>query len=301
VKCEELQQETAKVREETVRLRETRVGMTLTNAEYHARPEVSKSGLDMVRRSPLHFWNRYLNPDRIIEPPTAAMTIGSALHTRVLEPHLFDDEYAVAPHCDRRTKEGKMIWADFEQEAAGKTLLKAEDALQITAMADSLRRHPAARVLLNKAGKAEQSYFWTDDETGEKCKCRPDFHTDDRRIIVDVKTTEDASPGKFLRSSVLQWRYHVQAAFYMQGVPEAELFLFAVVEKKPPFAAAVYTLPTKLVERGLEDARADLRCIAECRAADRWPGYGDEVQELSLPKWLEDDRAVDLISEIEGF
>ncbi|MEY2748165.1 MAG: Synechococcus phage, partial [Cyanobacteriota bacterium] len=183
MKCEELQQETAKVREETVRLRETRVGMTLTNAEYHARPEVSKSGLDMVRRSPLHFWNRYLNPDRIIEPPTAAMTIGSALHTRVLEPHLFDDEYAVAPHCDRRTKEGKMIWADFEAEAAGKTLLKAEDALQIAAMADSLRRHPAARVLLNKAGKAEQSYFWTDDETGEKCKCRPDFHTDDRRII----------------------------------------------------------------------------------------------------------------------
>lgn len=301
MKCDELQQGRKKVREEAVSLHETPNGMTLTNAEYHARPEVSKSGLDLVHRSPLHFWNRYLNPNRVPEPPTAAMVIGSALHTRVLEPHLFDDEYAVAPQCDRRTKEGKMIWADFEAEAEGKTLLKAEDAMQINAMAEAVRRHPAARVLLNKAGKAEQSYFWTDDETGEKCKCRPDWHTEDRRIIVDVKTTEDGSPGKFLRSSVLQWRYHVQAAFYMQGVPEAELFVFAVVEKKPPFATVVYTLPAKLVERGLEEARADLRLIAECRAANKWPSYSEEVYELPLPKWLDDEAASNLVNEIEGF
>ena len=289
------------MREEAVSLLKTPQCMTLTNAEYHARPEVSKSGLDLVHLSPLHFWNRYLNPNRVPEPPTAAMVIGSALHTRVLEPHLFDDEYAVAPQCDRRTKEGKVIWADFEQEVAGKTLLKAEDALQINAMAEAVRRHPAARVLLNKSGKAEQSYFWTDDDSGIECKCRPDFHTDDRRIIVDVKTTEDASPSKFLRSSVLQWRYHVQAAFYMQGVPEAEVFLFAVVEKKPPFAVAVYSLPAKLLERGLEEAKADLRTIAECRAADKWPSYSEEVQELQLPKWLDEPGAAELAAEIEGF
>lgn len=289
------------MREEAVSLLETPQCMTLTNAEYHARPEVSKSGLDLVHRSPLHFWNRYLNPNRVVEPPTPAMVLGSALHTRVLEPHLFDDEYVVAPQCDRRTKEGKMIWADFEQEAAGKTLLKAEDALQINAMAEAVRRHPAARVLLNKSGKAEQSYFWTDDDSGIECKCRPDFHTDDRRIIIDVKTTEDASPSKFLRSSVLQWRYHVQAAFYMQGVPEAEVFLFAVVEKKPPFAVAVYSLPAKLLERGLEEAKADLRTIAECRATDKWPSYSEEVQELPLPKWLDDESAAHLVNEIEGF
>lgn len=291
-----------KVREEAVSSLKTPERMALTNAEYHARPEVSKSGLDMVRRSPLHYWNRYLNPDRVVESPTAAMVIGSALHTRVLEPHLFDDEYAVSPEgIDRRTKEGKLRWADFEQESAGKTLLKAEDALHVDAMAEAVRRHPAARVLLSKPGKAEQSYFWTDDETGEKCKCRPDWHTEDRRIIVDLKTTEDASPGKFMRSSVLTYRYHVQAAFYMQGVPEAELFVFAVVEKKPPFATVVYTLPAKLIERGLEEAKADLRTIAECRASGRWPGYGDEVQELPLPKWLDDPGAAELAAEIEGF
>jgi exodeoxyribonuclease VIII len=275
--------------------------MGMTNAEYHARPEVSKSGLDLVRRSPLHFWNRYLNPDRVVEPPTDAMVLGSALHTAVLEPHLFDDEYAVAPHCDRRTKDGKMIWADFEQEAAGKTLLKAEDASRIDAMAKAVRSHKAASFLLTMPGKAEQSYFWTDDETGEKCKCRPDWHSADGRIMVDVKTTEDASPGKFLRSSVLGWRYHVQAAFYMRGLPSAEVFLFAVVEKKPPFAAVVYSLPPKLIERGLEEAQQDLRRIAECRAANHWPSYSEEIQELPLPRWLDDEQAIDPTTEIEGF
>lgn len=275
--------------------------MGLTNAEYHARPEVSKSGLDLIHRSPLHFWDRYLNPNRVAEPPTDAMVIGSALHIRVLEPHLFDDEYAVAPHCDRRTKEGKMIWADFEQGAAGKTLLKAEDAARIEAMAKAVHGHKAAKFLLTMAGQAEQSYFWTDDETGEKCKCRPDWHSADGRIIVDLKTTEDASPGKFLRSSVLGWRYHVQAAFYMQGLPSAEVFLFVVVEKKPPFAVAVYSLPPKLIERGLEEAKADLSLIATCRAADRWPSYSEEIEELPLPRWLDDQQTADLISEIEGF
>jgi len=132
--------------------------MSLTNAEYHARPEVSKSGLDQIRRSPLHYWNRYLNPDRIIEPPTLAMVIGSALHARVLEPHLYDDEYMAAPEgIDRRTKEGKLRWADFEAEADGKTVLKAEDAAQIEAMAKAVHAHPAARTILRLPGKGEQS------------------------------------------------------------------------------------------------------------------------------------------------
>ena len=303
MKHEELRQGTGMMREFAVTSEAPKAIMTLslTNAEYHARPEVSKSGLDLVHRSPLHFWNRYLNSDRVIEPPTEAMLLGSALHTRVLEPHLFDDEYAVAPHCDRRTKEGKMIWADFEEGAQGKTLLKAEDALRITGMAEAVRSHKAARFLLTMPGKAEQSYFWTDDETGEKCKCRPDWHSADGKIIVDVKTTEDASPGKFLRSSVLGWRYHVQQAFYMQGLPEAEVFLFVCVEKKPPFATVVYSLPPQLAERGLEEARADLRQVAECRAANHWPSYSDEIKELPLPRWLEEPGAAELVAEIEGF
>jgi exodeoxyribonuclease VIII len=273
--------------------------MGLTNAEYHARPEISKSGLDQLRRSPLHYWNRYLNPDRLIEPPTEAMVLGSALHARVLEPHLFDDEYIVAPQgIDRRTKEGKLRWADFEAQAEGRTVLKAEDAARIEAMAAAVHQHPAARTILRLPGKCEQSYFWTDEATGVACKCRPDWHSDNRKLIADVKTTDDASPRGFIRS-VMKYRYHVQAAFYSQGIG-AEEFLFIAVEKKPPFAVAVYATPPDLIERGAKEALQDLRLLATCRSENKWPGYGDEIQSLVVPDWLQEDQS-DSITEIEGF
>lgn len=275
------------------------ISLTLSNAEYHAHPSVSKSGLDQVRRSPLHYWNRYLNPDRIIEPPTPAMVLGSALHTRVLEPHLFDDEYIVAPDgIDRRTKEGKLRWADFENDAGGKTVLKGEDVAAILSMADAIHHHPAARMLLRLPGKAEQSYFWKHEGSGVDCKVRPDWHSDDKRLIVDVKTTEDASPRGFQRS-LWKYRYHVQAGFYSQGLG-AEQFIFIAVEKKPPFAVAVYAAAQNVLDRGLNEAEKDLQLIATCRAENRWPGYGDDIQPLALPEWLNDDRT-DSLTELEGF
>lgn len=273
--------------------------MGLTNAEYHAHPAVSKSGLDLVRRSPLHYWNRYLNPNRVIEPPTQAMMLGSALHARVLEPHVYDDEYIVAPEgIDRRTKEGKLRWADFEAESEGRIALRAEDAAHIEGMAAAVHAHPAASAILRLPGKCEQSYFWTDPETGIECKCRPDWHSDDRRLIADVKTTEDASPSGFARS-VIKYRYYVQAAFYQQGIT-AEQFVFLAVEKKPPYAVGVYVTPLPAIERGFRDAMDDLRRIATCRAANEWPAYGDEIQSLRLPSWFSDESD-EPTHEIEGF
>lgn len=300
MKCEETQQEGMNLDEVPVSCcPQAQEPMGLTNAEYHARPEISKSGLDLVRRSPLHYWNRFLNPDRVIEPPTLAMTLGSALHTRVLEPHLYDDEYIVVPEgIDRRTKEGKLRWADFEDEAGGKTLLKAEDATRIEAMAAAIHRHPAASVVLRTKGLCEQSYFWKDDATGVECKCRPDWHSADRTLIADVKTTEDASPKGFVRS-VMKWRYHVQAAFYSRGLGASD-FLFIAVEKQPPFAVGVYATPIELIQRGEFEMKQDLELIAKCRAENKWPGYGNEIQALPVPAWLGDERA-EQINEIEGF
>ena len=301
VPCKELRQRKTNVREVAVKFcpQTQDEGVSLSNAEYHAHPAVSKSGLDQVRRSPLHYWNRYLDPKRVIEPPTPAMVLGSALHTRVLEPHLYADEYIVAPEgIDRRTKEGKLRWADFEAEANGRTVLKNEDAAQIEGMANAVQQHAAARMILRLSGKCEQSYFWTDEASGEKCKCRPDWHSDNKQLIADVKTTEDASPRGFIRS-VMKYRYYVQAAFYSQGIG-AEQFVFIAVEKKPPFAVAVYATPPELIERGRREAQEDLRLIASCRADNSWPGYGDQIQSLIVPSWLDSGQA-EQVSEIEGF
>lgn len=273
----------------------------LTNAEYHALTGViSKSHLDEIHRSPAHYWARYLDPDRVPEPPTEAMQLGTALHTAVLEPEQWDLTCVVTPEdAPKRptsvqrnaakpspaTFEAVEFWDAFDAAAAGKIILKAEDAERVKAMAAAVRQHPAAAFLLGQDGKAEQSYCWTDAATGLECKCRPDYHTADRRIIADVKTTDDASPEGFARS-VAKFRYHVQAAWYLDGLC-AEQFVFIAVEKRKPYCVAVYAASPAMVEQGRLEAAADLRAIAECRAAERWPGYSDQVELIDLPRWAQ--------------
>lgn len=257
----------------------------MDNAEYHRHRAIGKSHLDAVARSPLHYWARYVDPSRKPEAPTPAMVLGSALHSRVLEPEKFPGEYVRAPDVDRRTKDGKAAWAELE--ASGATVLSAADWSLCSGMADAVRSHLAADRLLSRAGGAELSLFWTDQRTGLECKCRPDYLTDDG-WIVDLKTTEDASPSGFAKSA-LNFRYHVQAAWYLRGVRqsggEPRGFVFIAVEKKPPHAVAVYLADDDMVRLGLAEADRCLNRLAECFETEHWPGYGHDVQVLSLPAW----------------
>jgi len=263
----------------------------MENADYHAHPAISKSHLDLIARSPLHYWARFIDPKRIIPEPTPAMRLGSALHTHVLELDKWDRDYAVAPDAiDRRTKAGKEAWAAFEADAAGKTMLSRDEADHVMHMGRAILSHPAAAMLLNLPGEAETTHMWTDGATGLECKCRPDWLTSDGAIVVDLKTTEDASPAGF-RKSIGQWRYGVQAAWYVHSLEQTTgtrpmQFIFIAVEKKPPYAVAVYAADEQMIEHGMKTAMRDLQRIAECRAAERWPGYSDQIEMISLPAWM---------------
>jgi exodeoxyribonuclease VIII len=263
----------------------------MDNADYHAHPAVSKSHLDLIARSPLHYWARYVDPARFAPEPTPAMRLGTALHTHVLELSRWDQEIAVAPSdINRRTKEGREQWAAFEASSAGKTVITADDAEVVMAMGRSIMRHPGAAMLLGLPGKAETTHMWTDATYGVECKCRPDWLTDDGSIMVDLKTTRDASPRGF-RRSIGDYRYHVQAGWYMHGVQAAtgkrpDQFIFICVESTAPYACAVYAADAEMIDRGYEQAMKDLGKLAVCRAADSWPSYSDQIETISLPGWM---------------
>ena len=263
----------------------------MENDAYHAHPAISKSGLDLIARSPLHYWARYLDPNRVPTEPTAAMRLGTAVHTHVLELDQWQQRYITAPEgIDRRYKVGKEAWAAFEAQSEGRTVISREDVDLVMAMGRSVFGHPAAAMLLGLPGKAETTHMWTDAATGLQCKCRPDWLTDDGLLMVDVKTTEDASPRGFSRS-IAEWRYHVQAAWYLDGIEQAtgtrpEQFIFICVEKKAPFACAVYAADAEMIAAGAQTAARDLEVLATCKAADAWPGYSNQIEPISLPAWM---------------
>lgn len=260
----------------------------LTNAQYHAHPAVSKSHLDAIARSPLHYWEKYLNPDRQPEPPNPAFIIGSAAHSLVLEPQAFVRDFAVAPEgINRRTNEGKAQWAAFESQAGGKTIIDGETYRQAQAIAAAVANHPAAGPLLRE-GQAEVSVLASDPETGVAIKCRPDWLRDDG-WIVDLKTTSDASPAGFGKS-VANFRYHVQAAWYLDTMTAAygeapSGFIFVAVEKVAPYAVGVYRIEAEAIAMGRRHARRNLTDLVACREANRWPDFGAEIQSLVMPRW----------------
>jgi exodeoxyribonuclease VIII len=279
----------------------------MDNADYHRHSAVSKSHLDLVARSPLHYWARYVDPNRVESEPTAAMLLGTAVHTHILEPDEWTARYIAGPEAlDRRTKAGKEAWAAFEADAAGRTVISRNDADLVLAMGRAVRNHPAAAMLLKLPGKAETTHKWIDAATGLQCKCRPDWLTTDGSLIVDLKTTEDASPG--FRKSIANFRYHVQAAWYLDGVEHAtgrrpEQFLFVCVEKRAPYACAVYAADAEMIDAGAKQARLDLDTLAVCKAADAWPGYSDQIEPISLPAWMRPkaDGTMPTITEIETY
>lgn len=192
------------------------------------------------------------------------------------------------------------LWRDLQSEwmrnNGHRTVLSADEWDVLHAMRRSVMAHPKAAALLSKKGRAEQSVYWKDKETGVLCRCRPDWLTDDD-FIVDLKSTEDASPEEFARS-VANWRYHVQDPFYRDGLTaikrRPKAFVFIACEKKAPYAVGVYVLRAEDVELGRMQYRADLKAYAECLRTGVYPAYSNEVESLALPGWYANQKLAQL-------
>lgn len=253
----------------------------IENEAYHAGPGVSKSQLDLLTKSPAH----YIAGIAKKKDPTPAMVFGTLFHSFILEPET--TKIVVAPAINKRTNAGKAELAEFEASNAGSWIVDQDEHDKLVGMKAAIESHGAAAALLGGQGINEASAYWIDVETGALCRCRPDRVTD--RIIVDLKTADDASPTGFAKA-VANFRYHVQAAFYTDGVTEAtglqvHGFAFVVVEKCPPYAVAVYQLDAHSLNLGRFAYQQNLRTLATCALADTWPGYSPRIETLSLPAW----------------
>lgn len=244
----------------------------LPAGQYHSTKALSKSGLDQFRKSPAHF--RAWQDGETRKESSPALEFGTAVHMAILEPHLFTDMYAKFVG-DRRTKEGKATYEALIN--TGKTPLNEDQWQSVTGAAAAVHAHPKAALLIDKI-KPEVSVF---ADWGTKVKARIDGLAED--YIIDVKTTQDASPRAFAKS-IAQFNYHVQAAWY-QRITGINRFIFIAVEKEAPFGVACYELDQQAIDHGNAIIDENLKLFVECEQLNSWPCYSSGLQTLSLPAW----------------
>ena len=263
----------------------------MKRAEYESIEAINQSTLKLFRRSAAHAREYMLHPPA----QTEAMMIGTAVHCAVLEPTKFSGTYVVAPRVDRRTKAGKETWANFESENRGKELLDADDFEMCSEICRAIHANTVIGRMLESPGKNEVGIVWQDEKTGLLCKALLDRITTYAgwTCVMDLKTCEDARPGAFGRDCYT-YGYYLQAPFYLAGLnalaPLNRRFIFAVAEKSRPYATAVYELDQETMKQGEREMRHYLDTYAHCKKTGNWPGYPDDLQTVSIPRWAQNEE-----------
>lgn len=266
----------------------------MSDADYHSDPveggSLSSSGAKTILKSPAHYiWERANRVEK------TAYDVGHAVHSAVLG---VGAEIVQLDFPDWRTKAAQTAKEDVY--AQGKTPLLAKDYEPIKAMSESILAHPIARTLLERPGKAEQSLFAQDPESGVWLRARIDYlpdASDEQTIIVDLKTSVSADPRDFSRSAA-EYGYDIQAVWYeslLNLVRESDTsFRFVVVEKSAPYLVSVVELDAEYAQIGRSRMRRAIDTFKECVDKNEWPGYDPIAHLIGPPTWLAYAEGMDI-------
>lgn len=260
----------------------TEITNLLTNEEYHRHAAISRSMIMEFHKLPALCYYRYINPVTRADA-SDAMNFGTALHSAVLEPKLYEETFVVHP---KYTGPGsRALNKQFEQDMLnqGKSIISEDEKSMLDFMQANFNQCDYAAEAVAKA-KIEHSLFWTDPDTGLKLKARPDFFN--HSAVFDLKTTKSINKYEFSKS-IYEYGYHIQAALVMDGLKEVtgkeyDLFVIFAFEKDAPYCMA----PFFISDEALAIGRARYKQIlAEMKECYENPVLWLMPREIGLPNW----------------
>lgn len=273
----------------------------LSNEAYHGMKDImSKSTLDLFAKRPSVF-KAHID-GRLKRKESESMSLGTVTHTRLLEPETYEARYVV--NVDGLRSNSKAYEA-LAADNPGKDIISVKEHEDSLLMANAVMAkfdrialtHGGVNPFRLRGGVKEASLFWTHPKTGMRLRTRPDwmiFQKDGPSFIIDLKSTRDASPWGFDKSTET-FRYDVSAAFYSDGfeavfgkAPDA--YLLACVENDSPHDVCVRFATPEILQRGREAYDADLMAIQACKASGVFPDYPDDFIPMGLPAYARASR-----------
>lgn len=263
----------------------------MTDAEYRLLPAINYSNLKHMRSSALHYRHKVEVGD---EPGLSEkLAVYRAIHTLVLEPFAFDNEYAV---CDMRRDKRTKKYQEFLEANEGKSILSVAEHEQALAVAQAVNEHPWVQWLLSLDGTStEQVLVWEDKAAGA-CKGKADllhYSQEHGLIVADLKTTQ-STDAHHVRSTAGRSSWHLQFAHYLQGaarhygvkLDSVRYRAFTVVaEAAAPHDVSVVEWGEATLDAGFLLHRSLLDHLVECEYTQAWPGRAVN-QSLDIPDYL---------------
>lgn len=261
--------------------------------QYHADPcavpSLSSSIASiLVSQSPRHAWYAHprLNPQYVAEED-GKFDRGTAAHELLLGG---PNRIVTVEAEDWRTKAAR------EQKIA----IRAEGKLPLLArhFEDVQKMVEVAKLAINgcpdlegyglDAGKCEQTLVW--QQEGVWCRARLDWLSNDRRLILDYKTTSGSAEPNAWARTLLNMGGELQAPFYIMGNTrtggsEDARFVFVVQENEPPYAVSFVGVPPAFLDLGTSKAMHAMKLWNQCMTTGQWPGYPSRICYVEPPAY----------------
>lgn len=271
----------------------------LPASEYDKINAVRSTLLKDLSHAPAYCFRRNYDPEFERGPEQRHFAIGRAVHCMVLEPDEFGKQFYLLPEeLEGRSKAAIEAREELEAANAGKTMIKQSEIPELRAMAAAALCAPRVGLLLAR-GEFEVTIVWRDEQSQLLCKARPDYLIEPceefpNGLILDLKTTADASPFGF-RKSCGNYEYPMQIAHYGAGVSaafgtDAPVSMFLAVEKDDPYLSVAYVCSQQFVERGEARRSQLMAALSVCIDTGEWPGYASDLVMLDAPAWYGRDN-----------
>lgn len=279
----------------------------MASEAYHADPAQAASlsasiGKVFMDKSPFHAWlcHPKLNPDYKPDE-SSTFDLGTAAHDLILEggtPRICvidPQEYRSKPTKAEPDGSIPKGWTNNAIREArdlarsnGLTPILPWDNAVIKAMKDAAMKFVAGSELAGifEDGKPEQTLIWQD--SGIWCRARLDWLTEDRREILDYKSSASAQPNWFSRQ-IANMGYDFQAAFYTRGLkacghPNAK-FLFLAQEIDAPHACSLHGIAPSMMAIAEAKVEQAIQGWRHCLETGKWPAYDNRIHWAEATTW----------------
>lgn len=255
----------------------------ITINDYHEdREYLSSTRVKTALKSMKHF-NRY----RWATGRKDAFELGNAFETLLLESEKFFDEVIIFEPENRpeqskgmTSKINKEWKSDFFEDNESKIIISSADYNLIKVMVQECKDNKTIMSLI-KESSIQVSIFW-EDKNGLKLKTRPDlvlFLDNKKVIIIDVKSTIDASPNGF-KSQCQKYNYPFQAIMQILGLESQgwglDKYLWLAVEKNESVPMAQLY---QFVTEDIDSMRATFNNVSEKIVKGSNTGYDENCED----------------------